>query len=349
MQKLKLLSLIPHREDATSFYRAALPLSWLYHDYDVDLIIAESVGWSVTCLADVVFIQRPADGTYLEAAKFAQLTRKKVWVDFDDDMLGVPVENRAHPHYSKPEVKALVVEMVALADVVTVSTPHLASRFNEFRFKSGKPECVVIPNAFDDRSLPPRHSAMEPHPLILWRGSDTHQRDLAEVTGGIFEVMHKNPTWSIHFLGYNPVWISSVLPEKRCIVDPGYLNIYEYHSYLQRIQPRVVVVPLSDSPFNRSKSNIAWIEGTYARAVVVAPDFPEWRRPGIINYKGPEDFARATQLAIEESRSRGRAEQSWAWIKQNLLLSKVNEQRWDVLRSLAPEKAAYHERHRTDS
>jgi hypothetical protein len=69
---------------------------------------------------------------------------------------------------------------------------------------------------------------------------------------------------------------------------------------------------------------------------VIAPDWPEWRHEGILNYKGPTDFGKVLSKAMtmtpaecEEMNEKG-----WEEIKSKYLLSKVNELRRQVLESL---------------
>ena len=54
------------------------------------------------------------------------------------------------------------------------------------------------------------------------------------------------------------------------------------------ISPKYSVFPLVDTPFNRAKSNIAYLEAIMCGAIIVAPDWQEWRHPGVINYT--DDF-----------------------------------------------------------
>ena len=58
------------------------------------------------------------------------------------------------------------------------------------------------------------------------------------------------------------------------------------------------MVPLADHPFNRSKSNIAYLEAIYSGAICVAPDWDEWRHPGVLTYTGKESFQAQLQRAI---------------------------------------------------
>jgi hypothetical protein len=341
-KEIKILPVIPSPMDATSYYRGQLPLADLFHSKELGLIAVGEVSWSSMALADVLFLQRPFQpATHVIMAEVAQKLGKGVWCDWDDDLFTVTEDNPAHGTYAGEETKLAVAKLAAMADVVSVSTPDLAKRFNEIRTRAGKSNCVVIPNALADHLLLKRipRDPNARRKLVFWRGSPSHQWDLMTVTDPLIQLLNKHQDWSSHFLGYNPSWLTRFLSKKNCIVGPG-IDILDYHAYFGTIQPGVTIVPLANNEFNKSKSNIAWIEATYSHSQVVAPDFPEWRRPGILNYKDPADFSRKLRTAMDmvEANDWSMVDQSWDYIKENLLLSKVNEKRWDLLEWLCPQK-----------
>src|ERR1035437_9869971 len=97
-----------------------------------------------------------------------------------------------------------------------------------------------------------------------------------------------------------------------------------------------MIVPLVDSEFNRAKSNIAWLEGTYAGAAVVARSLPEFGVPGCIHYEDPKEFSNVVRDALASSERRKSAvRKSWSHIsKAGLHLSDVNHIRQEVLNDL---------------
>jgi hypothetical protein len=98
------------------------------------------------------------------------------------------------------------------------------------------------------------------------------------------------------------------------------------------------MVPLHVSDFNRAKSNIGWIEAVHAGAITVAPDFQEWRRPGVINYacKPRTDlpsFQTAMWMALSMS-GHNRAEELERARKAVPLERTVNGMRISVIKDL---------------
>ena len=94
-------------------------------------------------------------------------------------------------------------------------------------------------------------------------------------------------------------------------------------------------VPLHDSYFNRCKSNIAALEGTYAGAVCLVPDWPEWQIPGTLKYKTQEEFAEKAEIILKEQFSVAKYRgQAMEYIRENHDLAKVNQARVDLVNEL---------------
>jgi hypothetical protein len=84
-------------------------------------------------------------------------------------------------------------------------------------------------------------------------------------------------------------------------------------------------VPLVDNEFNRAKSNIAWLEGTWAGAKTIASDLPEFNKPGVTVYK-PGELPRNNFTPDSEI--------SWDYISKNLTLDLINASREHILDTL---------------
>lgn len=334
MNKIRLLVHCPNPKDATSFYRGIGPLSQLHRVMPgLDLHFTSEYNWSTLALCDAVFMQRPYKAEHLQILKMAKANRKRVWVDYDDDLFSVPVSNPAHKIYGEEETKKIIAKCIAHADSVTVSTELL-----KFKLQDGKQplnrNITVIPNAFNDYLLQERQILpKERRKLIMWRGSPTHQQDLSDLGEQIVDAVNSNPSWTFQFQGEVP-WFLSERLGNNAIMAPS-LDPIEYFSMIRTVQPRAMMVPLADHVFNRSKSNIAWLEGVYAGGLAIAPDTEEWRRPGALNYRTPQEFRDLLDLVIKEDISLNEQVQlGWDYIEENLMLSKVNKTRAWVLSAI---------------
>jgi O-antigen biosynthesis protein len=329
-----LMVVCPHPDDGTSWYRGVGPMSALTKQVqDLNLIFCgESYNWSQIFVADVVFMQRPFSGEHLQLAAKINACHVPLWIDYDDDLFSVPSDNPAHGVYAQESTQKNVAQLCARADVITVTTEALKNKLQPLN-----KNVIIVPNAIDDFRLCYRKPRISPrHKLIMWRGSATHERDLMSLMDEIIEVsrMEEFADWKWQFLNYNPWFLTEQMPKERTIVSGG-LSPEQFFRFLEEMNHAIQIVPLVDHAFNRSKSNIAWVEGTFAGAAVLAPDLEEWKKPGCTVYGSPDEFK--TNL-IDLMRGKLDREKlndtSWTHIRQNLTLSSVNQKRAKIFESL---------------
>lgn len=269
----------------------------------------------------------------VQIALMAKHYGKPVWVDFDDDLFSIPEENHVHPLYASKATRDNVAQAAANADIVTVSTEFLKT---QIELHSGSKNVQVIPNAHNDyvysmnRSLYPRD-----YRVVMWRGSDTHLGDLSRYSEDLIKAIRTHTEWKWVFVGWNPYFITKYLRKDNFTYFPP-TSIHRYYESLMHIQPDLHIVPLADCTFNRSKSNCAWLEGTWAGAAVLGPDFDEWRKPGLSTYVDArgitEEFDR--MFGLSHKKLQQHRKYSVEYIKENLLLSKVNLKRKKILKDL---------------
>ena len=328
-----ILAMCPNESDATSYYRGVGPL-WAMKKAGMANVVltAPTTQWPILTGGDILFMQRPYSRTHFEMAVGAKSYGIPLWVDYDDNMLAVPVDNPAHSVFNTPDTQKNIQTILAIADVVTVSTRELANTFLGFRVNSNKSECVVIPNAVDD-SAPWYRKRLDGKietrkNTILWRGSNTHQKDLMTYADKILMVNTDKHEWN--FIGYNPFFLTEKLTNVSYY--PGG-DISAYHHTIQKLAPEIMIVPLFDNALNRSKSNIAWLEGTLAGAACLVPDWDEWKKPGAIRYDEENNsfFNQLSRMIEDPSDFAVYNQKSFEYIKNHLVLSKVNELRKSVL------------------
>lgn len=328
MKKLKCH--FPNPVDATSFYRGLGPLGDLRKNNEFEIVRGGDWRWAEMKECDACFLQRPFTDDDLTRAKVAKMTRTPLWVDYDDDLFSVPTDNRSYSLYARDGIRKNMATIAAMADQLTVSTPAIAKQLKKLN-----PNVTVIPNGLDLDAAPPR-GERNPSKHVLWRGSETHTRDLMTVERHIVTVASdpQFSEWAFNFIGFNPWWIIEQFPPKMGCYSPA-MDLYEYMKFLKISNPAVLIVPLHPSKFNMAKSNIAYLEATYAGAVCLAPDFEEFRRPGCMNYDSPEQFETLLRMLItDEDLRRGLAETAWQHVRGNELLVQRNEARLGVLHKL---------------
>lgn len=303
---------------------------------NLEIILYRDMGfgynWSDFANFDIVFFQRPALDVQkrLKLAKYVKDMGLPIWTDFDDNLFDLPPENRLSDDIT-PEIRRGMIEIMKLSDVVTVSTEKIKDLFTSAKIEN----IEVVPNALNlDLTAPLmeyNHHVPNTKLEYLWRGSETHQGDLAYFQEPILNVIQKREDVMWSFMGYNPWYITQALPKESWRYTRGE-DLFVYFKNLKALKPQVVHFPLVPNSLNICKSNIAWIESTLAGAVCVAPDWDEWKKPGVINYKSPEDYEKILTEPIENAAQLW--QQSHDYIMENLTLDHVNQKRLDVLERL---------------
>lgn len=326
--------------DATSLYRAIGPFQGLAKTLEGKVSFTElkEISWHTLGFYDGFFMQRPYSSTHVEVLNKVKKLGFPIWLDYDDDLLSVPIENPAHETYSDPEITKNFLTCLSLATIVTVSTQTLFDKFkNVCSVLKNPPQFVLIPNAFNDFLFQKKDkSKIEKEKIIMWRGSTTHLGDLTEIKASVKEVHKKFPDYTWLFIGQKPLMFKDVIAPTRLLHVKSQEPI-DYMDLLNNIAPEIAMVPLTISPFNRAKSDIAWQEATLAGAITLAPiELPEFNKPGIFNYKKEEgnSFVDAMTIVINSSEEfkKTSVEKSWNYIDKNLRLSKINKMREEIIK-----------------
>lgn len=330
---MKLLAVCPRPEDGTAFYRVVSPLRILERqapDIRVSILQGTAASFPQLAMSDVILIQRPTDESSVECMLQAQMLGRKVWIDYDDDYLDVPTHHRMFHHFGSPELRKTVRKCLELADCVTVSTHALQRKYAKIN-----PRTVRVPNALDDLLIAPKPPFRLPRRTVLWRGGDSHERDLDVFERAIISASWRfEATWK--WMGINPYRIMRALPEGAATAMP-FIPLEKYFETAASIAASIVIVPLERSAFNDCKSNISLLEALWTGAVPLVPRWEEWDGvPGVAYYDDPASFERELialgSAPLEELSAR--AAEGFAWVKANRLVSQANKVRALALQNM---------------
>lgn len=338
---IQVACVIPNLTDTTSFYRGAGVFNELRRiDPDIHCVLQNEFNWAHMKGFDIVFMQRPASNEHLIAAELILKNGKPFFIDFDDDLLSVPEENPHYLEYRDPGRRNIIETILQRARLVTCTTKHLQMRLSR-RSNNVK----VIPNALDDYVVGAPTMPKEKNKIVLWRGSESHRKDILEVKDDLQSVMtdSKYKEWRFVFWGAIPWFLDDkILSELKFWPEGRYsfvtaIDVIDYFiKLLREINPAIVVVPLKRNHFNLCKSNNAAIEAAWCGAVTIAPRFPEWMKPGIINYDKLEPTMRETMDILNSNPDviGEKVAKLQNYICQNLLLSQINKERAHIIREL---------------
>lgn len=347
--KLKLAMCCPVGWDGTSLVRGEGPFfSMSRQDRRLEIELCpevegqQQITWNWIARNDVLFLQRPFRDIDIHAAILARMMNRPVWVDWDDDLTCLHPANVHAKLYPPEKMRATMGKLITLADVVTVTTEALKRKCEELggHGRAGAPSHAdkirIIPNACH---WP--FSTAQRQRRVTWRGGHSHDADVMEFLPAIAEAarLPQFSQWKWCFLGEPPWQVKEAIPADR--FEQWADQPHMYMPAFGYLGPWVNIVPLKDSAFNRSKSNLAWIEGTCAGAITVAPNWEEWKRPGTVQYDGAGDFGKVLRIVMGGfGDGGGHVTDSRRFIQDNLLLDHVNQRRWVVLQELMSREGA---------
>lgn len=324
---MRLLVLTYNSTDAGAFYRATGVFPDLRKKMNIDVDIYEwsqlVIDWSVLLRYDLVYMFRPFNPVAVNLCRYIKSLNLPLWVDYDDNLFDVPPGNKHFLTYG-PQTREIVKEILSLADAVTVTTEPLAKVMGKY-----SRNVIVIPNAFNDYLFNKRELRPKRSNIVLWRGSESHLYDIVAFQHAINKIAPEFLNWQFLFMGMYPHPLKESdnmyhLPDKDVMI---------YFQNCFNMAPAVLQVPLQDSLFNRCKSNIAFIEGAYFGAVPLVPAW--WNVPGVLMYKDNESYYSLLKDALSgavdlEVMNR----EAWQYVCDELLLSKVNVKRLELINSL---------------
>jgi glycosyltransferase involved in cell wall biosynthesis len=182
---------------------------------------------------------------------------------------------------------------------VQTSTPALAAVL-----RSRNPEVMVFPNAV--RVLPEVRNFLDPQALTLFFGALNRERDWAPLIPALNEVAEKAGdrlrVCVVHDQGF---FDALHTPHKR------FTPTCDYDTYLALLgQCEVSLMPLGDTPFNRAKSDLKFIEAGACRVAALAShivyaDSIEDGRTGLLFHTADELRDRLLRLVAMPELARG--------------------------------------------
>jgi hypothetical protein len=224
---------------------------------------------------DVVVLQRPLKPDLAEVIPHLQRRGVAVVVELDDDFRTVPMANPAfwttHPKAAPHQSRETMYRCMRLADLVTVSTPALVTRFG------GPEKACLLRNLVPARYLTIRRR-VQPYeirpPVVGWPGSPTtHPGDLEVTRGAVARAVNRT-TARFRAIGGETTCEVLGIPPDRGEHVPWTKTIHEYPGVVAELD--VGIVPLADTAFNTGKSCLKGLEMSSLGVPFVASPLPEY-------------------------------------------------------------------------
>lgn len=247
--------------DACALFRMFLPHCYIENSR----FVFNPQGTSVNEYAgvDVIVVQRQATAqNKLALTKFKDLGFKLVY-DLDDNMWNLPASNPAARILAT--MREGFYDCAHMCDLLTVSTPGLKSAVKTVMPKLPA-EIVVVPNAIDKNlfHVSERVEKNDDKFVVGWGGSNTHAGDIREAWEILPGLLEELPKLHLEFIGHGPP--KSIEDHPRVKIR-NFVPVAEYFARYTSWNWDVVLAPLDDNRFNRSKSNIKMLEASMMGSV----------------------------------------------------------------------------------
>jgi hypothetical protein len=312
-----------NEDDASAFYRTSGVLSFLNSkDISVKNIsnIQKTYGWENLIGADVFIFQRPYHSYHTNLILMAKDMGIKVICEYDDDLLNIPVHNIS---YQLLNINLHnIIESLSLADEVWVSTESIKNSFKPYN-----DNIHVIPNCHNDYVYPVKNKKKfnKKTKIAAYRGGASHYEDVYEHKEGIYNTINFNLDWEFRFQGSRFNFLERETGNNHTYTDP--MPLMQFFKSYHDLNPNIAFFPLLYNVFNNGKSNISFLEATYAGAAFLGNrSLAEFNLPFIIPIK---NGFRVDFLSIKDDYYRLKMlnNDAWDWICENRLLSNVNDKR----------------------
>lgn len=213
---------------------------------------------------DVILMQRLMHRGIADNIKISRAQGIKVINDIDDWYWGVATSNMAfdhnHPQKHPNENTNHYRATLAASDLVLSSTEYLASRVSTFI----NGDIEVVKNTVDIGKYSPHEDSGSTTPVVGWVGSTAHRSGDIETLRGVLDRLAKENSIILYHGGHLdrfPTFASKLgVPNHLVMTAP----IATTDMYPSLMIMDIGIVPLSNTPFNRCKSDIKGLE--YAAA-----------------------------------------------------------------------------------
>ena len=263
VNKRKLLYTLSDRQGCGN-YRCMLPAWYLQLNTDIyHIVCATELQIADMYCYDMIIFQRHFEDKVKPLWNAAKESGAIVGYETDDDFFNVRPINPAYKFIDN-NAKQNVRNFMKSADAVIVSTEFLK---NQMKCYNRNIYCIPNMIELDKNFIAQRPYNVDKEIRIVYAGGPSHIDDFKGVEGAIIKLLDTfGDKIKLFFMG----WIPAGLKDDTRIKYIPWLPVKDYLQTLVSIQPHIGIVPLEHNIFNKSKSNIKWLEYTAVGAVTVA-------------------------------------------------------------------------------
>jgi hypothetical protein len=227
----------------------------------------------------------------------------------------IPDYNSGKPSFDNDEIRQNCVDMMRMADEVTVTCKFMRDLFIQ---KTGQEKISVIPNFppewwighyYDAYKIAKNYDKNRKRPRILYSGSGAHfdvkkggQDDFSHVLKFIIDNRYK---YQFIFIGAFPPQLHPYIQNGEIEFHP-WQTLTNYPKFISELNVQLTLAPLMDNNFNKSKSDIKYIEGAVLGIPCMCQDLVTYSDvPDFLKFNNSEDLAvKVEQLLNYKNRDR---------------------------------------------
>lgn len=299
---------------------------------------------------DVFVFNRFYEGSLLAEITALKKMGKIIVYETDDNYVGI---DQTHPFHKLKDYAVLSqIELIRVADAITVSTPELKALVLKYKPDA---EVYVVPNSLDLTTYK-RRKGHNSRLRVGFQGSNIHSTDLLMIIDAIAQ-LQKEIGFEFYIFGIDdkPLkdlyefcqnykdqavqWVGDFKKlyeklETMEYVHVPFCNYDEYRNKLAELNLDIGLVPLHDSPFGRSKSCLKFYEyaavGTVSIASKVIPYTLEMSEEDLVKNRHHKWEAKLRKLITDEEYREHRLKEQMTWVKGNRDIEKVI-QYWEMV------------------
>ena len=211
--------------------------------------------------ADVLIVNNICDPDLLPLIRDRKTRGKPTVYELGDDLWGLPSSNPLRAFYNQSNNMLLIKRLAHYCDALQFSSPELERKFGYLN-----PNSRVFPNQILE-APPERSQKTKSIVTVGWGGSIGHLNDMAKISDRLVRWILSRQNVHLYLMCADPIWeLFDALPanRKRRFATGSVADYYNFVSHLD-----IGLAPLEDTPFNRSRSDVKFLEYAVHGAVPV--------------------------------------------------------------------------------
>jgi len=277
---------------------------------------------------------------FLQCAK--DLIGKPIVTEVDDWLFDLPSYNIAsHPFKPNSDMERMAYMQLELSDAIICSTQYIKDGLK--KFFPNKP-MYVVRNSIDfalwentEIKAPDMYPKEEGVIRIGYTGCANHNGDLELIRRPLRKIVEKHP--QVEFMCYQEFDALKGLP--RAKYTNKWVTIDRYPDEIRRWNLDIGIAPLRDNDFNRSKSNLRWLEYSAMKIPTIASDVYPFTNSishtnnGILVKNSDLDWFEALEeLVLNQKKRLKIGEKSYQTVKNKFNMDKVSGEYAAILKEI---------------